>query len=100
MLRGQPDESELRVAAAAHGMVYEPTPEPGVPLWREHVTVVELFTAMQTQWVTDAHGQPALNYCALPAVEQRLRIRPKVSAAIFPDLRVMEAEARKVFAGR
>ena len=92
MLKGAPDAAYLAQAAAA-GM---PVPlPPQVPLWAELVPVVELFSAMRTQWVVAADGKPALNYAALPAVEQRLRISPRRARQVFPDLRVMEAEGRK-----
>ena len=91
MLKGAPDTAYLKEAAAAGLAVPAPAL---VPLWAQHVQVVELFTAMRTQWVFDAHGRPSLNYVALPVVEQRLRIGQQRSRALFPDLRVMEAEGR------
>lgn len=90
-MEGPPDVAHLSAACQAQGLVYEAS-EATVPLWRDHVQVVELFAAMQTQWLVGPGGIPALNYEALPVVERRIGIAPRRAKAVFADLRVMERE--------
>jgi hypothetical protein len=99
VLQGPPDAAELKASAAAWGLALE-MPQQLQPVWAELAAVVALFGAMQTQWVLDADGQPALNYAALPVVEQRVGIAPRRRRRVFADLRVMEAEGRRWFASR
>lgn len=95
MLKGAPDAAYLQ-QAAEQGMPVPP--RAALPLWAELVPVVELFSAMRTQWVADALGRPALNYAVLPVVERRLGLSPRRSRRVFADLQVMEAEGRLWFA--
>lgn len=99
VLQGPPDAAEINASAAAWGLRLE-MPQQLQPLWAELAAVVALFGAMQTQWVLDAEGRPALNYAALPVVEQRVGISPRRRRRVFADLRVMEAEGRRWFASR
>lgn len=99
MLKGQPDAAELHRTAAGLGLRLV-LPDTTVPLWAELVPAVELFAAMQTQWVQDAAGQLALNYAALPVVEARIGIPARRRRQVFADLREMEAEARRLDAMR
>lgn len=96
MLQGPPDVAELQTSAAAWGLQLEVS-ERNVPLWAELVPAVELFAAMQTQWVLDAAGAPALNYAALPVVEQRVGVSTRRRRQVFADLRAMECEGRRWF---
>ncbi len=99
MLKGQPDAADLQRTAAGLGLRLV-LPETTVPLWAELVPAVELFAAMQTQWVLDAAGELALNYAALPVVEARIGIPARRRRQVFADLREMEAEARRMAARR
>lgn len=99
MLKGPLDVAELRAAAAAHGLHYEP-PDTAVELWAEHVRVVALFRAMQTQWNVGMNGPIGLRYEALPAVERQLGISPRRAKRMFSDLRVMERAALEWFGKR
>lgn len=90
-MEGPPDVAHLAAAAQALGLAID-APAATVPLWRDHVQVVELFAAMRTQWLPGPAGVPVLNYAALPVVERRIGISPRRARALFADLRVMEAE--------
>jgi hypothetical protein len=96
VLEGPPDEADLHASAHGLGVVLE-MPRRLHPLWAELVPAVDLFSAMQTQWVLDAFGRFALNYAALSEVERRigLSLSPRRRRQVFADLQVMEAEASK-----
>lgn len=56
----------------------------------------DVFIAMATQWRTGARGATGLDYSPLPFVMRTRSVPRAEQAAVFDDLRVMEAEALKV----
>lgn len=79
-----------------------PAPPPLPELWAENEPAALLFRAMRTQlrtsgWTGHVEG---FDYTALPVVERRLRLRPRVARDVFPDLQVMEREMVSWFAER
>ena len=93
MLEGPSGAAEWQQAAAAIGLQLELPPEEAPELWAEHLPAVRLFIGMRSQWVAGLNGPVGLNYCALPVVEQRLGLRPRVARRVFPWLQVMEGAA-------
>lgn len=64
-----------------------------VSLWPENAKVVEVFTALQTQWAVGGAGQViGLRYEALPTVLDLLGVKKARRRELFDGLRLMEAE--------
>ncbi|WP_460421835.1 DUF1799 domain-containing protein [Pseudomonas sp. ZL2] len=73
-------------------------PEEEVEVWPDAWPAFRLFEAMSTQWRTGAGGASGLDYSIIPATAAMLGIKRRDLPEIFPDLRVMEAEALAVLA--
>lgn len=73
-------------------------PKKEIPLWPENQTPLAVFAALQTQWRVGMGGPTGLDYTAIPPVLELYEIPPSDRRRLFDDLRVMEAEALKVFA--
>jgi hypothetical protein len=67
------------------------------PIWPENETPFLVFAAMQTQWRIGMGGPTGLDYTALPVVLDLQEVAPDKRRQVFDDVRVMEAEALKVF---
>jgi hypothetical protein len=67
------------------------------PLWLENQTPFEVFVALQTQWRVGMGGPTGLDYAAVPVVLELYQVAPESRRRVFDDVRVMEAEALKVF---
>lgn len=58
---------------------------------------LDVFTAMSTQWNISATGRyTGMNYAALPAVYEALRVPRGQRAEVFAGFRTMEIEAVQV----
>ncbi len=68
------------------------------PLWQDNVASFEIFVALQTQWRIGMGGPTGLDYAAVPVVMELQQVAPDDRRRIFDDVRVMEAEALRVFA--
>lgn len=69
-------------------------------VWEENVRAVELFCVLGAQWRTLSGGMGppqflGLDYAAVEAVMRMRRVPAAERGALFEDLRVMEAAARK-----
>ncbi|MCW2272374.1 hypothetical protein CQ065_06755 [Pseudomonas sp. MYb187] len=73
-------------------------PEEEVEVWADAWPAFRLFEAMSTQWRTGMGGPSGLDYSIIPAVASMLGIKRRDLPDIFPDLRVLEAEALAVMA--
>lgn len=71
-----------------------------IDVWPENWVALELFAALQTQWRIGMGGPTGLDYAALPAVMDLQHIAAPERPEVFESLRVMEAEALRVFAER
>ena len=71
-----------------------------VEVWPENWQALETFSALQTQWRIGMGGPTGLDYAVLPAVMDLQHIPAPDRPALFDSLRVMEAEALRVFADR
>ncbi|CAI8802344.1 hypothetical protein EMIT0P265_10780 [Pseudomonas zeae] len=58
----------------------------------------KVFEAMGTQWRTGACGATGLDYTSIRHVACFLGLTRSEVADVFPDIRVMEAEALRVMA--
>jgi hypothetical protein len=67
------------------------------PVWPENAAAFEAFAALQTQWRVGMGGPIGLDYAAVPVVLELQGVAPSERRRVFDDLRVMEAEALKVF---
>jgi hypothetical protein len=99
VLKGTPEAAgpELEDAARLMGLELPPElaqpPDPGlVDVWADNWPAVRIFMAMLTQVRVGFNGVVGFDYTALPAVEQRLGIAPKVGQEAFDNFRVMERE--------
>ncbi|MGE8045438.1 DUF1799 domain-containing protein [Pseudomonas monteilii] len=68
-------------------------PEQPVEVWPDAWPAFRLFEALGTQWRQGSGRPTGLDYGVVPAVASMLGIERHVMAALFSDLRVMEAEA-------
>lgn len=68
-----------------------------VPIWPDNLPALDLFVALQTQWRTGFNGPTGLDYAAVAATLDLQGVAPADRCKLFADLRVMEAEALKVF---
>ncbi|MFK3723319.1 DUF1799 domain-containing protein [Pseudomonas monteilii] len=68
-------------------------PEQTVEVWPDAWPAFRLFEALGTQWRQGSGRPTGLDYGVVPAVASMLGIERHVMAALFSDLRVMEAEA-------
>ncbi|WP_339406573.1 DUF1799 domain-containing protein [Pseudomonas helleri] len=67
-----------------------------VEVWPDNWQAFRLFEAMSTQWRMGACGATGLDYTAIYNTASLLNISKKHTLKLFPDLRVMEAEAMLV----
>lgn len=67
-----------------------------VELWPEHEAGFYLFSALQTQWRVGMCGPTGLDYAAMPVTAQGMQI--DLTPDVFEQVRVMEAEALRLFA--
>lgn len=62
-------------------------------VWPDAWPAFRLFEALGTQWRQSVGRPTGMDYGVVPAVASMLGIERHALAALFPDLRVMEAEA-------
>ncbi|MEO8640968.1 DUF1799 domain-containing protein [Pseudomonas sp.] len=67
-------------------------------VWPDNWSAFKVFEAMTTQWRTGACGATGLDYSAIRSVASFLGLNRRQVVDIFPDIRVMEAEALRVMA--
>ncbi|KAA0983313.1 DUF1799 domain-containing protein [Pseudomonas sp. ANT_J28] len=67
-------------------------------VWPDVWQAFQVFEAMSTQWRTGACGATGLDYTSIRAVAGFLGLTRAQATDIFPDLRIMEAEALRVMA--
>ncbi|AZC19539.1 hypothetical protein C4K40_4158 [Pseudomonas sp. CMR5c] len=75
------------------GLTLADIPEEEVEIWPDLWPAFLLFEAMNTQWRVGPGGASGLDYAAIPPTALMLGIKRRDLKKIFPDLRVMEAEA-------
>lgn len=83
---------------AALGLTLADVPDEEVEVWPDVWSALRLFEAMSTQWRTGMGGPSGLDYSIIPATALMLGIKRRDLPDIFPDLRIMEAEALAVMA--
>ena len=64
-----------------------------VELWPEHARAWQVFAEMSGQWRQAFNGPTALDYTALFARMDRLRLDSDAWEDLFADVRVLEAQA-------
>jgi hypothetical protein len=72
--------------------------EENCEVWPDNWPAFKVFEAMSTQWRTGACGATGLDYSTIRCVAGFLGLTRGQVADIFPDIRVMEAEALRVMA--
>lgn len=80
---------------------YAHRPIPVFEVWAENQVIVDVFVSMDTQW-RFAVGMASisyigLDYSALRATVELMGLRRTQWADVFTGIRVMEAEALKIF---
>lgn len=96
----------LEQALAAYGLVLERTHADAAGpqlyhLWPEHVPVLELWSAVQTQWRVGMAGATGLDYAGVRASPAFQRLRPRRRAErIFAELCLMERATLEEWAQR
>lgn len=83
---------------AALGLTPDDIEEEVVEVWPDAWSAFRLFDALGTQWRVASGGPSGLDYAAIPTTAAMLGIKRRALIDIFPDLRVMEAEALAVMA--
>jgi hypothetical protein len=73
-------------------------PEEICEVWPDTWQAFQVFEAMSTQWRTGACGATGLDYTSIRDVAGFLGLTRAQASAIFPDIRIMEAEALRVMA--
>jgi len=73
-------------------------PEENCEVWPDIWPAFKVFEAMTTQWRTGVCGATGLDYTSIRHVAGFLGLSRVQVADIFPDIRVMEAEALRVMA--
>jgi hypothetical protein len=68
------------------------------PVWQVNEMSFGVFVALQTQWRIGMGGPTGLDYGAVPVVLDLYQVATDERRRVFDDVRVMEAEALKVFA--
>ncbi|WP_145133641.1 MULTISPECIES: DUF1799 domain-containing protein [unclassified Pseudomonas] len=69
-----------------------------VEVWPNTWPAFQVFEAMSTQWRTGACGATGLDYTSLRHVAGFLGLTRSEVVEVFPDIRVMEAEALRAMA--
>lgn len=64
-----------------------------IEVWPDNWPAFRLFEAMTTQWRTGACGATGLDYSAIYDTASLSGFTKKATMKLFPDLRVLEAEA-------
>ena len=67
-----------------------------VEVWPDNWQAFRLFEALSTQWRTGACGATGLDYSAIYDTASLSGFTKKHTIKLFPDLRVLEAEAMLV----
>jgi hypothetical protein len=73
-------------------------PEEICEVWPDTWQAFQVFEAMSTQWRTGACGATGLDYTSIRDVAGFLGLTRAQDTDIFPDIRIMEAEALRVMA--
>jgi hypothetical protein len=84
-------------AIAAFGLKLEEEEPEYTECWPDHWMVLQVFAALSTQWNVVQHATVGLRYEAIQAVLKMGGIAEKEHARLLQELRVMEAEALKIF---
>lgn len=79
--------------AAAFGLTVEEAQGSGVGIWPDNVPIVNVFTAMSTQWRVSHAGPIGLDYNALPVVMRMAGILRAEQSDVFEGVRIMEDAA-------
>ncbi|KAA5842248.1 hypothetical protein F2A37_16400 [Pseudomonas chlororaphis] len=79
-------------------MLRKDLPEEVIEVFPENWKAFVVMESMGTQWRTGTGGAIGLDYGVLPSVMRLIGVPAKERAAIFQDIRVMEAEALAVMA--
>lgn len=95
MLGSPASTTTVQASAAAWGLhvVGEVVEDAPCEVWAEHWPAVRIFGGMLSQWRWAEGCRVGLDYMALPLVEQRLGIKPRVARKAFAHLQVLESEA-------
>lgn len=80
-------------ALAAFGMTRADIPDREIEVFPDIWPAFLVFDAMSTQWRMGMGGAVGLDYGVISDVTALLGFTKKQTAKLFPDLRVMEAEA-------
>ena len=91
-------------ALAAFGLPddFQTPADPGLEIWPENESAVQLFVAMGTQWAAPGMtGRPTgMRYEALPAVMRYCSIPAAEQPGAFAALRIMERAAMEAINGK
>jgi len=89
MYEAGPSDSDL----AAFGLTLADVPDEEFGVFPDAWPAFVTFNALSTQWRTGFGGAVGLDYGVIGDVTTFLGFNKKQTATLFPDLRVMEAEA-------
>lgn len=68
-------------------------PDEEYEVWPDNWPAFLLFEAMSTQWRVGMGGAVGLDYNAIKPVASMIGLKRSELSQVFPDLRLMEAEA-------
>ncbi len=84
-----PDVDQL----SAFGLTLDDVAPAAIDVWPDHVTVLEVFKRMGTQWRTGMNGAVGLDYQPLPFIFRMLKIPKSEWGQVLDDMRVIELAA-------
>ena len=69
-------------------------------IWPENDDSISLFSSVSTQWRMGAGGPTGLDYVALFARMDRMKLDDQTHERLFQDIRVIESEALSILNNR
>ena len=69
-------------------------------IWPENDESISLFSSVSTQWRMGAGGPTGLDYVALFARMDRMKLDDQTHERLFQDIRVIESEALSILNNR
>lgn len=84
----------------AAGLLPEDFDNESFEIWPENDESISLFSSVSTQWRMGAGGPTGLDYVALFARMDRMKLDDKTHERLFQDIRVIESEALSILNNR
>ena len=84
----------------AAGLLPEDFENESFEIWPENDESISLFSSVSTQWRVGAGGPTGLDYVALFARMDRMKLDDQTHERLFQDIRVIESEALSILNNR